>query len=55
MAFILSVEQAADEYEEKLKGKFPNCTWPKFDVLLLGMGPDGHTASLFPGMFFFIS
>jgi len=46
----ISVEQAAAEYEKSIKaisnipGKIP-----VFDMVLLGVGSDGHTASWFPG------
>ncbi|POH65479.1 MULTISPECIES: 6-phosphogluconolactonase [Cryobacterium] len=47
----LDLDAAADRYAAELKTKAaPDSLVPQFDVTFLGVGPDGHIASLFPHM-----
>lgn len=45
----VSLDEAAVQYAEELAAHAPEgSATPEFDILLLGVGPDGHVASLFP-------
>ncbi|MEX2235903.1 MAG: 6-phosphogluconolactonase [Dehalococcoidia bacterium] len=44
----LDPDEAAASYESEVRGLVPGATLPSFDLILLGIGANGHTASIFP-------
>lgn len=45
----LKSSKVAEDYLSKMRQRFEGASLPRFHILFLGVGPDGHTCSLFPG------